>query len=255
MSDDLIVVFVLKDTETRKYLEPMGLGELGDDEGKYVAGITDGICAFLTVASDLTPVDIILVPDSDLESHSEQVALLGVQANLKKRVYVCFHEGSDGMIDAQKDALKTIFGAKLSDRFCVEHHDSGGVFEALQKLSASCGNKGNYEVALRDLTLLFSSNPVLEAKLELLHLCLTPSGAKLVATEEHCPAIIATHHIMKTDAGDGKSVSEIVEVLTRMNDPFDPAYIARLEEIRAALLDERERASTTPQIIAVSADQ
>lgn len=253
MDDELVVVFVLVDEVTQRYLGPMMLAELGSDDGKNVAAIGADGFFYMKPGQDQRPFDILLLPDSDLTDESEQMQILTAQAGNKRKVFVAYHTGSPSM-EQQSKKMRETFGANLVP--WSEHHDKGCVFDSLIELAASGSgtDRSRYETVVACIVACCKGNAELEARLELLHLCLTPEGAALLLGDE-LPDSIPPHvrgrvSELKLIKKDGRTVSEMISELVRHDsDPFDASeggYMEKLRAIREVLLGENSASEGAP---------
>jgi len=255
MKDTLVIVIVVNDgTTTKQYLERMGFSKLGRPGGENAAFINEESFAFVTDGVETRAVDVILLPDADLDK--QQIGVLRGQADLKKNVYVAYHQGSE-LTEHQQEKFAEIFGEKLVSFPLYEPHDSGNVFNALKELAQCNGNsdKQQYQNALGRLIELFPYNLDLDARLELLHLCLTREGAALIVKEKlpgHIPSSVRhkISELIKIQT-DGRTIEDIIRELAAPSaDPFDETegrYIKKLETIRKVLLPESNPTGESPE--------
>jgi len=252
MSDDLVVIFVLFGVETERYLVPMGFAELGNGSGRNVALIAADRFLFMGEDGDIQDVDIVLLPDSDLTNESEQSRSLRRYIDLKHRILIAYHSGSKHK-KQQERVLSGVFGEKLASAVYV-HSNVGSVYDLLLEI-AQCKDsqdKRLYQNALGRLVALFPYTLELDARLELLHLCLTPEGAALIISDElpdRIPLGVRQKisELTKIET-DGRTIGEMIRELADPDaDPFDESeggYIKRLEAIRNALLESSPAAES-----------
>lgn len=253
MKGELVVVFVLVNPATRKYLGPMGFAQLGDEY--QVAALTEDGFSFVSDDGDLPAVDVILLPDRELTEESESALVLRGQAGEKERIFVAYHTSSKSK-GLQQAVLKEIFRGKLVSPPLNEHHDSGKIYDALMNLSGCRDDpdKERYRVALAHLISCFTGNAELEARLELLHLCLTPEGALQIIQDqfpEHIPEDIRVRiSELINEEKDGRTIRSMIEKLAAPgSDPFNASaggYVDQLKAIRAAILEETSTAEDDP---------
>lgn len=102
---------------------------------------------------------------------------------------------------------------------------------------ASAVIQNNFDSAFDSIWERFAGDPVLETKLEILHLCLTPNGAVKMGNEAEQSGESLGPHVRQ-------QMKDSAERLSKIPNPFDPDYIAELEKLRIELLD-RETTKTT----------
>lgn len=186
--------------------------------------------------------------DQELTQNSRKI--LNELINQYSAVYVVYHSGSTHGA-SHKKFIQTVKDKDIS--VIDQHHTQGSVFEALKKIAQSFKVKQNerkQELYSKGVTEILDSFPdsLLEAKLELLHMCLTPEGSRKALKGEFPKELESERQKFwqnKVDGYDNWTIDQIVKALAgqpeknksiAFNDCFDPKYRGALEALRDALI-------------------
>jgi len=178
MEDSLIVVFTKRYDETyQTYLAGLGLSNFSQ-EGCKVAAVTypfGGNCVDQHASGDA---DILLVSDQEIDESMRNTLQVYIQNNNK--IIVVYHKGArnnfrnDGGT-GHKDVIEQLCDDK---EICAteEHSDSGVAFKALKQVRVACDESEpeKYHSAVKQIFDFACGDPILEAKLDLLHKLLVP---------------------------------------------------------------------------------
>lgn len=127
--------------------------------------------------------------------------------------------------------------------FCKKYGKAitSNVYDKITNLAKSCSNGKIEKVKLlEEIWKFFLGDTELEAKLELLHACLTPEGAKKVTWNDNGEITITredgTEFKCNIPGSEGKNKFD--ELKNKNDGPFGQEYIKALSALRDALLKE-----------------
>jgi hypothetical protein len=189
MSNNLFIIF------TQKELAPLNVRQFLSESfssEKIIAIYNQEVKRGMTQMNNKFHPDLLIILDSfDLKPNNVE-ELLKSSIKSKKNVYVIFHTTTpENILNTQKETLRKICNENNKKLFeTIEHHNEGNHgADALNKIAglfnSNSFNVDKYKKALNELlNNPHYIDPILEAKLELLHLCLTPEGAKEVIEDK-----------------------------------------------------------------------
>lgn len=274
MAKNLFIIFTKKDgapVELRHLLGDSFLTEkiIGIDEHTVKRGVEQ-------MHSELNP-DVLIVWDSfDLE---QVEGLLESKIKPKSNVYVIFHKSLEDsaphILENQQKTLRKICTDNKKSLFeTSEHHNKGNYGADRLNIIAGMINNNSFErnVYNKVLDEILKNphyiGPKLEAKLELLHACLTPEGAKNIFNNGFPKTLEKEKEkfwnkkldelnpsLFKNGNNDTKkykdwTVREVVKALSgdnttdkkiNLTDPFDSDYLSTLSLLRDALINYAEQ--------------
>lgn len=111
--------------------------------------------------------------------------------------------------------------------YLSEHWSSYPLYENL----AGAALQNNFDGAFDSIWELFAGDPALEAKLEILHVCLTPNGAEQMINDAELYDGIIGQQLCEQTKHSAERLSSLVK-------PFDKTYLNELAELRTDLLDQ-----------------
>ncbi|MCI0603401.1 hypothetical protein L0156_10350 [bacterium] len=266
MSEPVVIIFTNGSDATRKkFLSKMNCADFGDARDKSVIAIATSGARYIIDSDPNRCPDIILVIDSANASGTEIGTLL---AKLIPTRSVCaaYHSRTR---ERNENLLRSLFKERLV--YEGEYHsNSGPAFEGMGEIADALERASGYEDALRKLLEgVFPFDARLETKLELLHRCLTPDGARNVVAGEFPNDLRAERNNLWlkklldlnasifqryakepfADENNKWSVEDLVcalagspknsKKLKDCIDCFDPGYMAALSALRDALLPDR----------------
>lgn len=188
MENSLIVVFTKRYDETySSYLDGLGLSNFSQ-EGCKAAAVTypsGGNCVGQHASGDA---DILLVSDQEIDKNTRSA--LRRYINNNKKIIVVYHKGAKNNYrndrgTGHKDVIEQLCEDK---EICAieEHSDSGVAFKALRQVRVACdkSEREKYHSAVKQISDFACGDPILEAKLDLLHKLLVPPAEDSGGWEE-----------------------------------------------------------------------
>jgi hypothetical protein len=237
MQRPLIAVFVLKNENTKTgYLNAL----LGADRAESLwTAAKDPVLISRGGATDTLPadsafpqVDIVLFEDGGYEPRTKNTRsrLLQRLVDGERLLAVVQHLNTNGSTHlAQKEMLEREMGGHAPATAAVvkEHHNTGRVFEHLCSVASAIAAKDHraYDSAVSALVRHVVGDLQLQARLELLHACLTPEAVHQLKVADGSWGVWGAHR-------------EMLDFFAQhRGSPFDPRYIEKLRAFRNALLD------------------
>lgn len=124
-------------------------------------------------------------------------------------------------IDQEKKMIKLVSWEIIQANF-------GSFVKSVEQKRAS---NPSYEITIGDIYVLIGYDPLLEAKLELLHMCLTPEGKKKSKSQ--------WDKVLTYYPEDGHAqMKKLYDSIPEAGDCFAENYIMALEKLRNAILSE-----------------
>jgi|GEM_PF-4790747 len=228
----LITVVVPGAAAAPAYLASLNLDEFGirtQNWCAWVAGVQSGIID----GQPPEAMDILFIQDKPLTGADEKILKAVFPAD--RQVGIVLHNGSTHKAE-QLIRLRNVLGPRL--RLPIyEHSTSGIVFDYLTQIGRIRTDFAAYESTLAQFRLYVCGDRILEAKLDLLHRCLTPEGAAAIAEIDQLGDLLQEQiECVLPGAEPPYTVATVVDHLAKQTDPFESSYIKVLSSLRDALL-------------------
>lgn len=180
MQNILIIVFTQQSYETKeKYLGPLGL--LGLGTRCRVQAINFSAQGCVCPGDIIEAADILLVADREIDASTRQI--LSHYIDKSRRLIIVYHISSVAK-QQQEQILKELCSGKT---VCStqEHTTVGHTVDALAAVARATqdSSEGEYQAAIEQIVNSVCGDPILEAKLELLHRLLVPPATALSLQE------------------------------------------------------------------------
>lgn len=154
-----------------------------------------------------------------------------------EKIYILFHRKPNNNLNDENGSVNIIQGLQenlssyhIKSESCKSEHPNLNTFGKLVEIDNNLENQQQLEIIFNSLRSHLSGDPVLEAKLEILHECLTPEGA-LTANQINGYSLIA--NIVESIKIEDKN---LIDYLASQSDCFSDNYISKLTVLRKALL-------------------
>lgn len=229
----ITVIFTFDNNDdTLRYLQPLGAQDWAAD-GQTIVAICPQHGAVIPPLDGILQdeVDVLILMDQEYDPSAQVRETLRVILGKEGvEVGVVLHEGrnNEDRHRHQLEMLQDVHGRRIpAHRVKKEHHNSGPVYNMLVTLGGAVSEKSttSYASQIRCLVEHVLGDPELERRLNLLHACLTPSGAK--ALPEHEVVNYGDHAaLLITNLREAEQASGL-----------EPDYIEKLSALRDLLLD------------------
>lgn len=200
-----------------------------DATSKLFTGGDRRLTVFHGYEDAFTPEDLVAVIKNEIVSSQATVGLIGVLIHSDSAIWI----GEVAkLLGSNVPGVKVGLGPEMLSKGLPGYSAYGNL--------ARCAvgeDQSGFPNAFDTLWNHFAGDPILEAKLDVLHLCLTPVGARKLASETDNP-------YPALSADEWKEVKVTAEQLQKKK-PFETDYVTALTELRTMLLEKEKTMAST----------
>jgi hypothetical protein len=217
----------------------LGMKDFGSGNNKDFIGIKKGEKEY---GSTVQQPDVIIISDIDISGREDIKSYITQSLEGRETLFVGYHSNVN-LREIQSNTFESLLSSQsieyVPDSF--SHSPGDPIYEAVLDLARVVANVKqdlSYENAFGRLVSAFGFDKALEARLELLHNCLTPEGFANVTVDRNGNATITLANQQKIQYNIGGSGWSAYKALKDKADdgPFDKEYIAALSALRDELL-------------------
>ena len=224
---DLVVIFHDKvHPDMQDYLKMGNFGSGGEND--WIA-IREGGQAF---GKAIENPDVIIISDIVISTRQDIIDYLKQSLNQRERIYVAYHSDLATHVDQKKIINKLAASREIVPREFQHIPREYPLYDAIISFVASRSKDNvSYTDALSDLVASFSRDLSLEAKLELLHKCLTPEGKQ--------ESKVMWQRVLRFfPVSECEQLQHLYDAIPSDKDCFSDQYVSTLRSLRDALLPD-----------------